>query len=191
MWKRSARELETNQVTMRREQKKIKAVTKTGYGKGFECMYAKMCQLFLFRARAGANIHLRFLASVCVLYAGNVWSFVACINHLYNHKSHAVWMHKKGNGIEVKFPVHTRDHHTSNEMVLLPHIFNFDLCSFYSFFYSFCISEWKVYDVSSCSLLSQDFALTLRPNVCLLEMINWIRIHTCNLQCSIATPYWT
>lgn len=58
----------------------------------------------------------------------NVWSFAACINHLCNHKSNAVWMHKT---------VESRLSFRCTRVVLLSHIFNFDFMihSFRAFFF--------------------------------------------------------
>lgn len=73
----------------------------------------------------------------CMVHGCNVWSFAACINHLYNHKSHAIWMHKT---VELRLSFRC-----TREMKWYYYlIFSISICE-YNFFFSarFSSLEWK------------------------------------------------
>lgn len=115
-WKRVRKKIwfqaTTNQVTMRRMSEAKYVDTKTGYGKGFEYIFVGWkCVFFCSR------IHLR---RWCMNCSCNVWSFAACINHVYNHKSNAVCLHET---VESRLSFRW---HKSTKIVLLSHIFSFD-----------------------------------------------------------------
>lgn len=109
----------------------------------FICLRFIVCRLF-FSLSKKKNTWRIFTwdAKIVFLCSCNVWSFVACINHLRNHKSatlfecikHTEWdtnTHRERE-IEVKFPVLKC---APSEIVLLSHIFNFDFITRFFFFF--------------------------------------------------------
>lgn len=172
----------TNQVTMRRA--KIKnGHTKNGYGKReffFANLYEDVscvCGFFLVCFWRGNSPETRKLYAI--RFMCNIWSFAACVNHVCNHKSHAIWMHKtEESGLSFRcFTAHSTHSLTHSTMVLLPHIFNFDYIIYFFHATRFWIS----------------FFVILRARTCMfVEMINCDSLPaTCNVAFRLRTdPNW-
>lgn len=125
--------------------------------KVFFIRYAKTCVVFFFLSKENSP-ETRKLYALWLWY--NVWSFATCVNHVCNHKSHAIWMHKTE---ESRLSFRYFILYTYTKIILLPHIFNFDFIIIFFFILFF----ERPYTLKFYSSLS--WGVNAHVRVCLLK----------------------